>query len=399
MKNKVLVLTSTFPKWKNDTTPPFVYELEKRLTKDFEIHILTPHFPGSKNIEMMNKLKIYRFHYFFEKFEKLAGKNGVLPTLKVNKWFYLVVPFFFFFEIIATLKLVKKLRPDVIHAHWIIPQGLVAYINYIINKTPYVVTSHGSDLHSLGLVFLKKIILNKAKKITVVSSYLNEKIKEINPDLILKTEIIPMGVDTKRFNSNKYDERIKKKYNITGSFLLFVGRLAEIKGVENLIRAMPMVVGKFPKTKLLIIGSGSLDVQLKKITKDLYLTNNVTFLDGIPNYKLPKYYATADIFISPSLNSNKQKEGFGLTLVEAGMSGCSLVAVNSGGMRDIVQNNKNGILLNSSNPKLISEAVIRLIKYPGLFDKKETMKKFTDKFDFEHVCNNYGKLYKNYSPI
>ena len=62
---KVLVLTSTFPRWKNDTTPPFVFELEKRLSKDFEIHILAPHHKGAKKEEIMEGLHVHRFQYFW----------------------------------------------------------------------------------------------------------------------------------------------------------------------------------------------------------------------------------------------------------------------------------------------------------------------------------------------
>jgi len=110
---------------------------------------------------------------------------------------------------------------------------------------------------------------------------------------------------------------------------------------------------------------------------------------------MPMYYATADIYISPSLNYKNHKEGFGLTLVEAGMSECRLIGVNSGGMKDIVQNNKNGILLNSSNPKLISKAIIKLIKYPSLFDKEKIIKGFIKKFDFKYICKKYKELYIN----
>ena len=83
MKKKVLVFTSTFPRWKNDTIPPFVYELSKRLTSDFDITVLTPNFPGAKKDEIVDGMKIHRFRYFpIEKFEKFASHEGILPTLK-----------------------------------------------------------------------------------------------------------------------------------------------------------------------------------------------------------------------------------------------------------------------------------------------------------------------------
>ena len=82
MKPRILVFTSTFPRWQNDTDPPFVYELCKRLTDDFDVHVLTPHYPGAKYEEIFCGVTVRRYRYFLPKFEKLAGSVGILPTLR-----------------------------------------------------------------------------------------------------------------------------------------------------------------------------------------------------------------------------------------------------------------------------------------------------------------------------
>jgi glycosyltransferase involved in cell wall biosynthesis len=365
MRKKILVLASTFPRWKGDTNPPFVFELSRRLADIFDITVLTPHFPGSKNFEIMDKLKVHRFHYFFVKYERLAGDGGMLPTLKANKWYYLTVPFFLLFEIIATLKLVKKLKPDIIHAHWIIPQGLAAYINFLINKTPYVITSHGGDIFGLQnkyLIKLKKLVLQKAKSITVVSSAIKKEVIKIDPSLEPKIEIIPMGVDSKLFNPDKYDESIKKKYGITGPFLLFVGRLAEKKGVRYLIEAMPAVLNKFPKSKLLIIGSGPLELDLKNLADKLHLSSSINFIGAIQNSDLPKFYATADIFIGPSIVADDgDREGLPVTYMEAMACGCPVIATNLHGNRDII-NERNGYLVRQKDNKDIADKITSGLK-------------------------------------
>jgi len=159
MKRKVLVMASTFPRWKDDTIPPFVYELSKRLTDEFDISVLTPAYPNATDFEVMENMKVHRFHYFFKKYEKLAGSGGILPTIKKNKWFYFQVPFFLLGEFIALRKLIKETNPDIIHAHWILPQGMIAYLNYKISrkKTEYVVTTWGADM----FVFKKSNISSK----------------------------------------------------------------------------------------------------------------------------------------------------------------------------------------------------------------------------------------------
>lgn len=378
-KDKILVLTSTFPRWKNDTNPPFVFELSKRLNKKFEIIVSTPHFPKSKTFEKIDGLKIFRYRYFLSVFEKLAGNGGILPTLKKNKFYYLVVPFFLIGQLFSTIKLVYKTKPKIIHAHWIVPQGIIAFLVFKMFKIPYIITSHGSDLHSLGMIRLKKIILENAKKITVVSSFLAEEIKKIDRSLIEKTEIIPMGVDTKIFNPKKYDLSIKTKYEIDGKFLLFVGRLAPEKGIDYLIEAMPKVIEKYKNIKLLIIGNGVLEKELKEKVEILKIEKNIEFLGAIKHDDLPPYFATADIFVSPSL-----KEGTPTTYLEALASGLFLIAGNLPISKELI-NNENGRLVRP-NKNEISSAIIDVLEKiknnkTVCFDKKYKWENVVKKFE------------------
>lgn len=374
-QKKLLVLASTFPRWSNDTNPPFVFELTRRLTDNFSVTVLAPHYPSSKITEKMGKIKVYRFRYFFEKYEKLAGNGGILPTLKSNKLYYFIVPFFLISEIVTTIRLVNKLKPDIIHAHWIIPQGLAAYLNFLINKTPYVITSHGSDLHSLGFNFVKKIILNHAKKITVVSRYLKDEVGKIDTKLLLKTEVIPMGVDTKQFSSNKYSVNIKNKYNSNGKIVLYVGRLSPEKGVKYLIDAMPLILNKMPKTKLLIIGNGPIKQELENQVKKLNLESKIIFLGAVEHNKLPPYFATADIFVLPSI-----KEGFGLTVIEALASACPVISTGVGGIKDIVPPTN---LIKEKSAESISKKVIETLKK----NKTDTLIKTS--FNWTEISKKY----------
>ena len=102
-KKNLLIVTSTFPRWKNDTDPPFVFELAKRLTDAFNINVLAPNYPDALDEETIEGLKVHRFRYFLKNLEILAGSEGILPTLKKNKLFYLLVPFFILAEFFALL--------------------------------------------------------------------------------------------------------------------------------------------------------------------------------------------------------------------------------------------------------------------------------------------------------
>ncbi len=126
MKNTktILVLASTFPRWENDSTPPFVYELSKKFTGKSEVIVLAPFSKGAKKYEVMDGMAVHRFNYW--PFANKLADGAILPNLKVNKLLWLQVPFFFLFEFFAVWSMIRKYKPDVIHVHWIIPQGIVA---------------------------------------------------------------------------------------------------------------------------------------------------------------------------------------------------------------------------------------------------------------------------------
>lgn len=402
MKPKLLVVTSTFPRWSNDTDPPFVYELSKRLTGNFEITIHTPHYPGAKAKEIMDGMHVHRFRYFFPPFNKLAGSTGILPTLRTNKLYVAIVPFFLLAQFFSLLFLIQKDRPDVIHAHWIIPQGFVTAILQIFSKVPVVITAHGADVFGLqGTLFslVKRFTLKKCKKLVVVSKALAEALLPFTESAV-QTKVIPMGVDSSIFTPNRRSKRIREEYATDGPFLLYVGRLTEKKGVCYLIAAMELVIQKIPNTKLLIIGNGELEQELKQQVKQLKLDDQILLIGSISNKDLPEYYASADIFIGPSVQvQGGDREGFGLTLVEAAMSGCPVIASDSGGITDIVQDSRTGFLVPPGDVNLLAERIIHVIRHTGcqalLELRSRGRQNCVELYDWSVISNRYIIILKD----
>ena len=129
-KIKLLVLTTTFPRWPNDTTPEFVYELSRELTDGgFDVVVLAPHHPEAKLKEDMDGLRVHRFVYFWPKrLQRLCYEGGVLSSLKRSRLAKLQPPFLVLLELYNALRLCKKEKVDIIHSHWIIPSGLVGAV-------------------------------------------------------------------------------------------------------------------------------------------------------------------------------------------------------------------------------------------------------------------------------
>ena len=396
-KKKLLVTTSTFPRWEKDTDPPFVYELSRRLANSFDITVLAPNYPGALTREEMSGIQVHRFRYFLKKLEILAGSEGILPTLKKNVLFNFLVPFFLIGEFWALVKLTKKIKPDIIHAHWILPQGFIAALAKKITGVPFVVTTHGGDIYGLQGKFataLKRYALHNAANVTIVSKDIQQTIiKKFGKNIL--TGVISMGVDSQLFHPDKKDLSLREKNKISGPFLLFVGRLTEKKGVRYLIEAMVSVLKNSPETKLMLIGTGELHHEISRLVVSLGLQENVIFTGAIPNNKLPKYFATADIFIGPSIQAEGgDTEGFGLTFVEAGMSGCFVVASDVGGISDIIEDGKTGFLVREKDPDAIADTLCNILKQIDTLSyiKTAARQKMIAQFDWQVITDRYKKV-------
>ena len=152
---------------------------------------------------------------------------------------------------------------------------------------------------------------------------------------------------------------------------------------------MPLVLERFPDLRLLVAGSGEEEESLRSQCHALGLEDKVVFAGAVPNRELAAFYADADIFVSPSLS-----EGFGLTFVEAGMSGCILVGTDVGGVGDIIEEGRTGFLVPEKDPEALARAVIRAIEleehWPEM--RERTRREFVARFDWQVVAARYGEI-------
>lgn len=399
-KTKLLVTTSTFWRWKGDVNPSFVYDLSKRLAKDFNVWVLAPHSGGTAISEQFDRLNISRYKYFFNRYQCL-GEKAILPNLRKNPFLYLQVPFFLIAQFLAIRKIAKRYNIHLIQAHWIIPQGTIACLyKLLFNKNvKIVVTSHGGDifgLHFWPLTALKKWTLNNTDYLTVVSSAIKDEVVSLGTKRNLSIDVVPMGVDLSLFSPENFDESIKKKYSINGPFLLFVGRLSEKKGIEYLIKAMPSILLDFPETKLLIIGLGEKEFALKSLSAQLNLTDkSIIFVGAIPNRRLPQYYATADVFVGPSIVARGgDQEGFGLVFVESIASGTFTIGTDLPAISDIIEEGKTGFIVRRKDSEQIADKIKFILSNRSeLSDMRVKARQIISrKFDWDVVSEMYKQI-------
>ncbi len=396
--------SSTFPKWEKDSELRIVLDIAQNIKKYYpsvNIFVLSPHHKNSKKKEIINNIKIYRYQYFFEHLEKLHHGDGMLANIKKNKLLLFLLPLSIISQILAIKKIVKKHNINIIHAHWLIPQGFIAVLyKKIFNKNIKIIcTLHGSDIFSLQNIILKnlkKYILKNCNLISAVSSTIKKEILKYKISS-QKIKIIHNGIDLNFTHITKNKNDLKRQYNISSFCLLFVGRLNEQKGIKYLINALPKVIKKLPKIKLLIIGEGPDKNKIKKQVQKLNLNQNIIFTGKIENQLLPSYYNMADIFIGPSIiTKNNSTEGFGMVLLEALINETPVITTNSGGMTDIIENNISGIIVTPKNSGAITNAVLDLLnnhnKRKILSDNGKKL--VLDKFNWKKISFEYFSAYQ-----
>jgi glycosyltransferase involved in cell wall biosynthesis len=393
-KKRVLVLTSTFPRWQGDSEPPFVFELARRLGDKFEILVLAPHADGAERFEMMAGIEVVRFSYAFPRWEKLAYQGGILANLKQNRWRFCLLPLFFAAQVAALCRLLSRQQIDFIHAHWLVPQGLsVVIAGLLVRKMPPLLcTSHGGDLLGLNgwlLTRIKKWIIRRSSRITVVSSAMVACARSLGarPDQL---NTISMGVDAQTlFTPNSSTERADKE-------LLFVGRLVEKKGIPFLLAAMPEIIRRQPGTRLSIVGDGPIGDALKQQVDRLGIGYAVTFRAALPNSDLPELYRRATVFVAPSIvTAQGDQEGLGLVLVEALACECPVVASDLPAIRDVIIDGDTGLLVPQKNPAAIADAVVKLLMEPRLRRQQARSGRahVMQHFDWDGVAARYGRLF------
>ncbi len=383
MKKKLLVTGSTFPRWEGDTEPRFVLDLSEALTEYYDVTVLVPAAPGAADQEIMNGVKVIRYHYFpIHKWETLCYPGAIVPRIREKKIRALLVPFLCISLYWHLFRMLKDY--DMVHAHWLIPQGIVQSFF----KTPYIVTGHGGDVTSLNHGIVKKLkqrCLKKASFITAVSEPFADAIQVLWKNH--KTSVISMGCNTANFSPSYRKENCFSQGS--RKVILFVGRLAEKKGVTYLIDAMNYV-----DARLVIVGSGPLESELRDQAKPL--REKIQFLGARTHEELKTIYASADVFAAPSVTAKDgDKEGFGLVILEAMASGLPVAASRSGGIVDIIRDGENGLLSDERNVWQLADNLSTLLDDAALYKKlSENALETARQFDYEVIAEKYAQLFE-----
>ena len=223
----------------------------------------------------------------------------------------------------------------------------------------------------------EKKSLMKCEKIVVESKYMKELLQTIHPVPRSKIEIIPGGVDERRFRPTEDRSSIRDELSIPQNkvVLLTIRRLVPRMGFQNLIKAISLIVKERKDVYLIIGGKGPLEGSLKELTNSLELEKYIRFVGFVEPEQLPLYYQAADLFILPTL----ELEGFGLVTLEALSSGTPVLGTPVGGTKEILGKLDKGLLFKNTSPESIANLVLSHLKNrENLLALKPKCRKFVE---------------------
>lgn len=391
-KPRLLVLASTYPRWANDHEPGFVHELSRRLADAFQVTVLCPHAPGAMEEEVMDGVHVVRYRYAPTRFETLVHGGGIIANLRRQPWKWMLMPGFVLALAWKTWRLVASERPGVIHAHWLLPQGLVvAALRGISSRVPaFVVTSHGADLHALGgpvLGRLKRFAMGGASAATVVSTAMLDKARALGAPQRL--HVIPMGVDLGgRFTPDPCQQRKPER-------LLFVGRLVPKKGLMHLFDALPLVIAERPGVVLDIAGFGPEETALREQARRLGIEANVCFLGPVQQTALPGLYRRASLFVAPFVrDAQGDQEGLPVALMEAVGCGCPAVVGDVAGLCDLLGDAADALCVDPRNHHALAAAILATLRNPEAAAQRarEVRETALGRVDWASIAKRYEAL-------
>jgi glycosyltransferase involved in cell wall biosynthesis len=320
--------------------------------KGHEVHLISLRDNGADNLQ---RVKLYPL-----KLIRTAG-GGEFPhsIRRMN----------FPWVIIQVKSIIKKIKPDILHAHFAADYGFMGALS---GFHPFVLTAWGSDIlfgpqESTLLKWVVKFTLKKADCITCDANHLANAMVEFGA-IPEKIKLINFGIDTHKFKGRPKNETLRAKLQLAPNTptVISLRSLNPIYDLESLIKAAPLILAKVPETKFIIVGDGEQKTYLKELAVSLGVKERINFVGLVANNELTDYLSLADVYVSTSLSD----AGLASSTAEAMACELPVVITNFGDNPKWVNDGQGGFLVPLKSHRVLAEKIIYLLR------DEETRKKF-----------------------
>ena len=181
-----------------------------------------------------------------------------------------------------------------------------------------------------------------------------------------KVTVIPNAVDIEEFSlDGTPDPALRRTLGLEGAWVLgFVGSFYGYEGLDLLLRAVPTIVAEVPHTRVLLVGGGPQEAELKQLARDLGIANQVVFTGRVPHAEVQRYYDLIDVLVYPRKSMRLTDLVTPLKPLEAMAQGRLLIASDVGGHRELIRPGETGVLFKAGDPTALAAAALDLLHHP-----------------------------------
>lgn len=371
---RVAVLAHSFPRFPGDTHGPFVQRLSEELAaRGHTVHALVPFDPELRG-HPDSPLTLHSFRYVVpDRWHRLGYSRTLKRDVGLRWAAYLQSPLYFLFAERALARLVRREGIDLVHAHWLLPNGFVAWRVARRTGVPYAVTLHGSDVFMAERNRLFGVMaaraLAGAAHVTSCSADLRDRLLALgggeHADKVL---LVANGTDLQPAAAAAPPAAALRRRLGVGAgarLVVAVGRLVYKKGFRYLLEAAPEILGEHPEAVLVIGGGGDLAAELRRRAAELGVADRVLFTGGLSHPEVLELIAAAEVFVMPSVRDPRGNvDGLPIVVLEAMAAGRPVVATDVAGMPLAVADGDTGLLVPPADPAALAAAVGGLLADP-----------------------------------
>lgn len=330
-----------------------------------EVHLITPEYDNIKGVEI----------------HEINPRTPILSPL---------------FKAIIIRNLVKKIKPDILHVHQVVPFGLYGALS---GFHPFIVSAWGSDIATFPEKskihkFLAEYALKKADLIHVQDPLSKKRVKELGAEES-KIDVIPWGVDLTEFSPDKRSVEWRKRLQEMPGPVIIIIRDVEKRFADNLANVIDTVTKRIQDVNFVIVKSDKLKKKIKR-------NNNLQFLDWISYSEIPFYLANSDLFIDPYYPERPDEMGhtYGMALLEAMACGVPTLVAERPTISMLQGKDKwyFGYTFERDDPDDLAEKIFKLLENKKEREKikEKNIEIIKDKFDW---MINMGEIEKNLQDV